>query len=359
MRPRWQPQTVIGCMSGTSCDGVDAVVLSWDAAQRPRILAHVGHDWGDLATRVRAYADGAAISAAACRNLMRDIAQAHMQAITQLPASLRAQAELLVVHGQTVYHAPPLSWQMIDAPWLAAQLGLPVLHDLRSADLAAGGQGAPITPLADAELFPGEGRRAVVNLGGFINLTLLDNAAVVGGRDVCLANQLLDRAARLWLQQAYDRDGTCAASGQVHQEASAQLVAELVAQCQGRSLGTADQTSPWLSQWHPRLSAADALASICHAIAQCVQAQCAQDAPHTLWLAGGGVANAALVAAIRRACSGMRVASSAEAGIPPQQREAAAMAILARRLAMGQAITLPAVTGCRGPAPIGASWAFP
>ncbi|TVR13633.1 MAG: hypothetical protein EA401_06395 [Planctomycetota bacterium] len=359
MRRQWRPRTVLGCMSGTSCDGVDVVAVSWGGDGRPQLLAHAAYDWGDLADRVRAYADGAALSAGASRHLQRDLAQAHIEAIARLPAELQMQAELVAVHGQTVYHAPPLSWQMIDAAWIAARLSRPVVTDFRSADLAAGGQGAPITPLADQELFPGKGCRAVVNLGGFINITLLDNERVCSGRDLCLANQLLDRAARTWLQQPFDMDGACASTGQPQAQATAQLAQELMSQNQGRSLGTADQVTPWIQRWQPHLSAADALASICQAIATCLHDQLQHDRPHTVWLAGGGVANAALLQAIARTCTGMRVVSSDAAGVPPLQREAAAMAILARRLAMRQAITIPAVTGCTAPAPLGATWIYP
>ena len=120
-----------------------------------------------------------------------------------LHAALEARADLVVAHGQTVFHAPPASWQLLNAAPIARAVRAPVVFDLRQADLAAGGQGAPITPLADWIMLrahgPAAAGRAIVNLGGFCNVTILPSGAGpegVRGMDVCPCNHLLDGVAR-------------------------------------------------------------------------------------------------------------------------------------------------------------------
>ncbi len=125
---------------------------------------------------------------------MRDAALLHVEAVRALGCE---RLDLVVAHGQTVYHAPPLSWQLCAPGPIAHALQVPVLCDLRSADIAAGGQGAPITPIADHILFRhAREARAVVNLGGFCNITTLpagDDATRVRGGDVCACNQVAGR----------------------------------------------------------------------------------------------------------------------------------------------------------------------
>src|SRR6185436_14618647 len=133
------------------------------------------------------------------------LGELHARAVAKAAAGCRL--DLIAAHGQTVFHAPPLSWQMLN-PWpLVRDLQTSVVFDLRGADLAHGGQGAPITPLADWVLFRSNSRtRAVVNLGGFCNLTLLPPGRpdMVRGFDVCACNQLLDHIARGILQRPFD-----------------------------------------------------------------------------------------------------------------------------------------------------------
>ena len=119
---------------------------------------------------MRAYADGAALTAHQAAGLRLELAHAHVRAIQ---ACWLETIDTIVVHGQTVFHQPPLTWQMIDAPAVAVGCGARVMADLRSADARVVGR-APITPLADRVLFGGQDLPvAVVNLGGFINVTEL------------------------------------------------------------------------------------------------------------------------------------------------------------------------------------------
>jgi 1,6-anhydro-N-acetylmuramate kinase len=162
-------------------------------------------------------------------------------------AARRRAADLVAVHGQTVFHAPPVSWQLLSAAPIAHALRVPVVFDLRAADLACGGQGAPITPIADFVLFRDEEEnRAVVNLGGFCNVTLLERGSSlelsrVRARDVCACNQVLDAVARACLGRAFDEGGSRAASGRVDAGSYASCSRSSRHSRARRSLGTGDE----------------------------------------------------------------------------------------------------------------------
>jgi 1,6-anhydro-N-acetylmuramate kinase len=262
----------------------------------------------------------------------------------------------VAVHGQTIVHKPPVSWQLVDPAPIAARLRCPVIFDLRQADLAAGGQGAPITPMADWVLFRRAGlRRAVVNLGGFCNVTIvtprLDD---VLGFDVCVCNQVLDNVARTTLGSPYDQDGRAARSGQPDAAAAADLRATLDHQrLAGRSLGTGDESEAWVVKHKDRLSGDDLAATAVAAVGGCIADVIRDHDADDVVLAGGGARNHALVNAIGQATP---VIVSDQLGVPVEAREALAMAVLGAMSADGVPITLPQVTGCRAPAPLAGTW---
>jgi 1,6-anhydro-N-acetylmuramate kinase len=285
----------------------------------------------------------------------------------------------VAAHGQTVFHAPPVSWQMLNGPVLAHELGVPVVFDLRAADLAAGGQGAPITPLADWVMFRSEHPTAVVNLGGFCNITLLPaplivhyntprgtmrtndfigEAALVDGFDVCACNHLLDRVARDLLGCEFDQDGRASASGRVHEGALHELFGLLAAQSkEGRSLGTGDEAVAWINRWRTQASGEDLAASACAAIARTIASRLGDS--REVLVAGGGARNAALLDAIRRNTKAA-VNATEKRGVPIEFREAAAMAVLGAMCEDKVPITLARVTGVgarQEPTPIAGVWA--
>ncbi|MBA3686500.1 MAG: anhydro-N-acetylmuramic acid kinase, partial [Planctomycetes bacterium] len=293
--------------------------------------------------------------------LATDFAAAHADALRELVGDDRL--DLAAIHGQTVFHAPPLSWQLFTPAPVARALRCPVVHDLRAADLAHGGQGAPITPLADWILFRGDETRAVVNLGGFCNITLLpadnaDDAAIerIGGGDVCACNQVLDGIARARLGAPYDENGRAALAAAANPPLVRAFAAMLRAQSTARrSLGTGDELiAPLLAQSasHP---AAVVARSACAAIAETIGAACASAG--RVVLAGGGVRNQALVVELRARVSGALCASD-DLGIPAGFREAAEMAVLGALCQDGVPITLPQITGVPAPAPVAGVWAY-
>ncbi|MFM9994534.1 MAG: anhydro-N-acetylmuramic acid kinase [Phycisphaerales bacterium] len=353
---------VAGCMTGTSLDGLDAALVRIEGrglAMSARFVRGITRPLGDLAGPLRRLAEQEPMSAGAIAALARDFALLHADALRKLVGPDRV--DLVAVHGQTVFHAPPVSWQLMNAGPIARALGVPVVSDLRAADLAAGGQGAPITPLADWILLRHAGEaRAVANLGGFCNITRLPaggDASAVTGQDVCACNHLLDTVARTLFNTPFDADGARASAGSVHGEAVGDLDRVLRgAGRPGRSLGTGDEAAEWVACWRARIRADDLAATACGAIARAI-ADAASDVDRLL-LAGGGAKNRALARAIASACPAA-VEPLDTHGLPGAYREAACMGVLGALCQDRVPITLPAVTGVAAPAPMAGSWTYP
>ncbi len=303
---------------------------------------------------------------------MRAFSGMHGTAIRKVLAGERA--DLVCVHGQTVCHAPPVSWQLFSPSILAAEIGSPVICDLRAADLAMGGQGAPITPLADLILFGDARARCVINLGGFCNVTLLPGVASVGERaaarndvrgfDVCACNHVLNAVARATLGREFDEGGATAAAGKIDTRALDDLHASLTGQATGgRSLGTGDEAIEWVQRHRDRVSAPDLGATASQAIALCIAARVGSAgaaglaAAGSIVIAGGGARNSALRAAIARTC-GREVIETSSLGVPIEMREAACMAVLGALCADRVPITLRSVTGASAETVAGV-WAYP
>lgn len=360
---------VVGCMTGTSVDGLDVALVDVRGTGLEmvcRVVRLGTRELGTLQKPLRALADGAAMTAGAIATLAHDFGVLHAEAIAELLAGERA--DLVCVHGQTVFHTPPVSWQLLN-PWpIVRRIGARMVYDLRGADLAAGGQGAPITPIADAVLLGSRAELAngfaVVNLGGFANYTavpaaggkmLAERLGAIRGGDVCVCNQLLDRIARERLGVAFDADGARATAGRVDAAACERLVAMIRPREKGRSLGTGDESFAWVEETRS-LSGDDAAATACEAIGRVIGESLRGFA--TVLLAGGGARNKALAAAIARhgKGSGGQVRLIDEFGIAATHREAIEFAVLGALCEDRVAITLPAVTGV-SVAPISGAWA--
>jgi len=363
------PRLVFGAMTGTSIDAIDAAavhVVGRGRRIRTTLLGTAAAPLGELRDRLRAVQRQEPCTAADFANLARELALAHLPALRELRAKHGSPA-LLVVHGQTLFHAPPTSLQWINPAPLMTELGCDVLCDLRARDLALGGQGAPITPLADWMLFRSPRRaRVIVNLGGFANATRLPRAPSgrgsaretawidgVRGFDICLCNQLLDHLARTRINEPFDRNGDCAARGTASATLQRQLKGMLIAQAHSkRSLGTADEVVAHAASAVRDLPAESALATaaaaVGSAIGQVIDGPPSSDgaAPSEVFAAGGGVHHLPLINAIERSI-GRRVQTTQALGIAPEARESAAMAVLGALAVDGVPITLPAVTGRR------------
>lgn len=350
-------RVIAGCMAGTSMDGVDAAVVRVHGSGLDLRVTRLGFasvPFGDLAIRLRAIAVGEAVASRDWAGLARALGDMHARAVREALSdaalSPDERLELCAAHGQTLFHAPPGSFQLLN-PWpIARELGCDVVHDLRGADLAAGGQGAPITPIADWVLFRNPNAdRAVVNLGGFCNATFLRAGAdidAIRAMDVCACNHVLDGAARRVLDRPYDADGAQAAAGTPDATATGELAHILAAQsAEGRSLGSGDECAAWLDRHADHLVLTDLLASAAAGVGAAIARAISALMPDgEILLAGGGANNRALVRAIDDNTDA-RVRRSDDLGVAIQEREAIAMAILGALAADGVPITLPVVTG--------------
>jgi anhydro-N-acetylmuramic acid kinase len=314
---------IIGCMTGTSIDALDCAIVKIRGSgltMRPTFIAHRAASLGRLRSPLRALADQTPMSAGTIAELLRDFAVLHARACEKLwlQCNLPGRPHLISVHGQTVYHAPPVSWQLFAPQTLAALTGCRVVSDLRAADLAAGGQGAPLTPLADGLLFPSNQPTAVVNLGGFCNITFLParnvstplNPASLRGRDLFPCNHLLNALARAYLCADYDRNGVAASRGWSNQPSlppSAlvkinSLFAHPDTPTKGaRSLGTGDESIRTVlriaqASGVKRHGVGPVLAAVCDALAAALMHAANSYGATRLILAGGGAKNNFLAA---------------------------------------------------------------
>jgi len=368
--PQGRTRFIAGTMTGTSIDGdLDAALVEISGqglAMRPRLVAAGAWPLGALADDLRRIASGEPATARELARIARAFGEAHAQALDELCQGAGVQPDLAVLHGQTVFHAPPLSWQLLD-PWpVAVRIGCRVRYDLRSANTASGGQGAPITPLADFVLFADDhDARLVVNLGGFINLTAVppraEGIGAIRGFDLCACNHLLDRVARQRLGAAFDRDGEAARRGTCDEALAERISSALApvaappgsARTARRSLGTGDEAGR-LVDLTAGMRPEDACRTIVEAIALAAARTIAAEAPgvfRTLLVAGGSARNRALREALARRCR-LDVQTTEEShGIPVHMREPAEIAILGALAEDGVRYSLPQVTGVRSLVP--------
>ncbi|MGD9831672.1 MAG: anhydro-N-acetylmuramic acid kinase [Piscinibacter sp.] len=357
----------IGLMSGTSLDGIDGVLVEWDAAEppSPRVLGHV-----HLPFEPTLAAELLALNASGSDELHRAalagnaVARLYAAAAAQLlkrSGVAAAQVRAIGAHGQTVRHRPQqfdgsgYTLQLNNPALLAELAGIDVVADLRSRDLAAGGQGAPLVPAFHRALFarPVEAL-AVLNLGGIANLTLLGADGSVTGFDCGPANALLDHWVSRHRGEAFDADGHWAAGGQVDAPLLASFQAEpYFEQSPPKSTGRDLFHPDWLAR-HLDARGPIAPADVQATLAELTAWACARDlrrhlpTAERLLVCGGGAFNGHLMRRLATLLPGVRVGSTAERGLPPDQVEACAFAWLARAFIHREPASLPSVTGARG-----------
>jgi len=359
----------VGVMSGTSLDGVDAVLAGFDGSAS-HVVAAV-HRPFDAALRAELFALQASGSdelarAAAASNALAD---GYADAIVELLAAARIPAgevRAAGVHGQTVRHDPAAGWtlQLNNGARVAERAGVTVVVDFRSRDIAAGGQGAPLVPAFHAAMFARPGiDRAIVNIGGIANVTLLPGdggLAAVRGFDTGPGNALMD----LWCSQhtgaPYDEDGAWGRSGRTDPELLRLLLDEAYFSAPPpKSTGRDLFNTGWLAARLQRrgvVAAADVqrtlMALTARSIADALAARTSPEAE--VIVCGGGALNSALLSALAEALAPRRVTTTGGHGVDVLHVEALAFAWLARQALAGQAGNLPAVTGAAGPRVLGA-----
>ena len=272
-------------------------------------------------------------------------------------------------HGQTLRHRPEVRWpftlQAGNPAWIAARTGITTVADFRRADMAVGGQGAPLVPAFHEAVFRTEGAtRAVVNIGGMANITILPASpeAPVTGFDTGPGNVLLDAWSQHCLGQPVDRNGGFAASGKGLPELLETLLqAPYFAAPPPKSTGREAFHLQWLEEVlrafdGPAPAPADVQATLAELTARSISDAVKAYAPDTgeLFVCGGGVHNRDLLARLDADLPGVEVASTARLGLDPDFVEAACFGWLAHQALEGRPGNVPSVTGARQAVVLGA-----
>jgi anhydro-N-acetylmuramic acid kinase len=379
---------VAGVMSGTSADGVDVAVCrispARDAGGTPRVklLGHVGVAYPKtVRAAVLCAMDAEAISVAELARLNWRLGELYADAVEKAQSTIGVKVGLVGCHGQTVYHqgaaekylgkALRATWQMGEASVVAERLRVPVVSDFRPADLAAGGQGAPLVPMLDYCMFrSAKVSRVLLNLGGIANVTAMPAEADTDGAmafDTGPGNMVIDACMRRLYEREFDKGGAVARTGQVLQEVEARVLGEgyfsaLPPKSCGREQFGEAFVSRFISMCRKAggrverdedvIATATALtaASVMDAYRRFVWAHVGQTAPLSpveFVVAGGGTKNATLMGMLRDGFGPLRVKVRLmeELGVPAQAKEALAFALLAWLSRNGLPGNVPAATG--------------
>ena len=369
-----RPRLMVGAMSGTSCDGVDAALIKVSGrgeGMRARYVAHLERPFAaDFRRRLLAVREAGGCSFAELAEIGRTLTLAYAAAVNDLLAEAGAtDVAAVAAHGQTLYHAPPDTIQWLDPSLLAAETGLQVVSDFRRADCAAGGQGAPLVPFADWVFFRHPTKtRVILNLGGIANLTYLPAGGGVGdviafdtGPGCCLS----DWIARERGVGEIDRDGDLAATGDGGCLWAIEWMEEqhYPALRPPKSTDTAEVIAAYRIFRETRsipaasCSAADELSKAAKLVATSIVEQMVvyleQRADVEVFVGGGGARNRAIVAALDYYLVSYGVTTSSlrtldALGLPAQAREAACFAVLGAATLDGEPANVPSATGASG-----------
>ncbi|HSH29252.1 MAG TPA: anhydro-N-acetylmuramic acid kinase [Thiohalobacter sp.] len=356
--------TFIGLMSGTSLDGIDAVAVRFPRGRIELLAAHTFAFDTDLRTEllglIQSTGTGLLDRLGELDRRLGLLSAEAVSAVCEQAGLTAGRIAAIGSHGLTVLHRPggphPFTLQIADPNLIAERSGITTVADFRRRDIAAGGQGAPLVPAFHAALFNRAGNpRAVANIGGMANLTLLPghDETPVTGFDTGPGNVLLDG----WIQQQqgrpYDRDGTWSATGRVDEALLAELLADpYFHQPPPKSTGREHFNLSWLQQrlQGPDRAPADVQATLAELTAASLAAAIQSEAQGTeeLIICGGGAYNPDLLQRIAARLPGMQVSVSDDYGLAAEWVEAVAFAWLAQRTLAGQAGNVPGVTGAAG-----------
>ncbi len=357
----------IGVMSGTSFDGIDTVVARFQENKLEIIAQHSAPFSEEVRQKLHILSDPLVPhhleSLYALDVQLGHLYASAIQALLSHANLSKNQIQAIGCHGQTIRHfpdqIPAFTAQMGDPNIVAAQTGITTVADFRRRDIAHGGQGAPLAPAFHQYFFhsPDE-NRAVVNIGGFANVTLLPSSGKVLGFDTGPGNCLLDAQAQHYLHQPFDKDGAWAASGRVNQPLlNALLSHPYFSRPSPKSTGRDEFNFPWLSNIladFPALSPEDIQATVCEQTAVSIASAIRPHAVKSVYLCGGGAQNLHLVSRIASHLPEATIQTTEALGVPPQLVESCLMAWLAQSTMNKRLIDLRDITGSRQPLILGA-----
>lgn len=362
--------TVIGLMSGTSADGIDAALLESDGRQFRRLgFEGVFPYRFETKTRIwQAMADpiGHVKDRLAHQQLGRLIAEDHATAVRALLTKSGLRPNLIGFHGQTIYHNPAgiasgattldhATIQLGDAALLAKLTGIDVVYDVRRADIAAGGQGAPLAPVYHKAVFDSLGTdlpAVLVNIGGVANITFYGGSDELIGFDTGPGNALLDDYMRRYCEADYDEDGALAASGTADEQLVDMWMKDVFfSRAWPKSLDRQAFHACLEAPQLETMSAADAMASLTLFTGRSIAIAIEQlpTAPRRIMLAGGGRNNRCLFELLKRLVGSALLAPPDDNGFSGDMLEAELMGFLAARHFAGLPTSFPNTTGCTRP----------
>ena len=365
----------IGLMSGTSLDGIDAVLAKIEPNGQASAVEAVSTPFApDLRKALFELQTPGPNELERERRAGNALALAYAEAVVTLLNKANLQASDITAigaHGQTIRHQPHLgdlayTHQTLNPALLAEKTGIDVIADFRSRDLAAGGQGAPLVPAFHAQQFSATKSIAVLNIGGIANLTLLPNGAEITGFDCGPGNMLMDA----WIHQhqgnAFDENGKWALQGKVNTELLARMLSDpFFAKAPPKSTGRDDFHLNWLQEklGDVNHSIEDVQATLLHLSAHSALEALVRHGPQTqkLIVCGGGAKNQALMNLLKVKAQHfftepLEITTSDSVGIDPQLVEGLAFAWLAWAHKEKRPANLPAVTGAKGPRILGACY---
>lgn len=341
----------VGLMAGTSADGVSAATIRVE--KRLKVLAYRTFPYtGALRERVLAARD---LRAPGISELHADLGKFFAKAAKTFIG--RGRVDVIGSHGQTVWHEPGRhTLQLGEAAHIAAATGVTTVSDFRSADIAAGGQGAPLVPYFDRFVF-GVRPAATLNIGGIANVTILSKVPI--GFDTGPGNCLIDEAMRIAFREEFDADGRVARSGSVEQQWLARLDHDYFRKAPPKSTGREQFSREFLLdrlgkelQRRP----ADVVATLtfftAKTIADALSRFGKQEIKEVI-VSGGGVFNRTLMKHLERMLSPAVPTPISAYGIHPLAKEPAAFALLAVQAIRGRAGNLRSVTGAKYPVVLG------
>ena len=365
----------IGLMSGTSLDGIDAVLAKIEPNGQASAVEAVSTPFApDLRKALFELQTPGPNELERERRAGNALALAYAEAVVTLLNKANLQASDITAigaHGQTIRHQPHLgdlayTHQTLNPALLAEKTGIDVIADFRSRDLAAGGQGAPLVPAFHAQQYSATKSIAVLNIGGIANLTLLPNGGEITGFDCGPGNMLMDA----WIHQhqgnAFDENGKWALQGKVNTELLARMLSDpFFAKAPPKSTGRDDFHLNWLQEklGDVNHSIEDVQATLLHLSAHSALEALVRHAPQTqkLIVCGGGAKNQALMNLLKVKAQHfftepLEITTSDSVGIDPQLVEGLAFAWLAWAHKEKRPANLPAVTGAKGPRILGACY---
>jgi anhydro-N-acetylmuramic acid kinase len=357
-----RPTLAVGLMSGTSLDGMDAALVRLHGPSHAELMEFVTRPYAadERAELRHALAGGDAPSLARLHVRLAEWAAEAVETLLAQAEVPATELALIAFHGQTIWHEPPaVTWQLGEAAVLAERFGVRVVSNFRARDVAAGGQGAPLVPMADVLLFASpDGPRALLNLGGMANVTYVPRRAYEDGVlafDTGPGVAVIDGVARqVDARRTFDRDGLIAAQGRADEAALADLLADpFFAAPPPKSTGRERFGDPYAAALHARVPGPDGVATAVELTARSVAAAIARWTPPgtEVVASGGGCHHPGLMAALDRhlgAAGGFRLRRFSELFFPGDAKEAVAFALLGYLTLHGQPGNVAAATGARG-----------